>query len=332
MMPTHATELDRDALRLLQEHCDNPSGFLALNDSNQHYYAPGVDGIVFYRPAGRYWVQFGGPVAAPTDRPELLQRFLESAGRERRRVIAFQVPESDAQTYADHGFTVNQMGMSYGVELASFTLRGKKFVKLRNKISRARRVGISPAEVDLATCADAVAEIDRRWLRAKGRFTREFAFMIGQVGGAAQPLRRLFAATLAGELVGYCSYAPVYGPRPGWLHDLSRRVPDAPPGVMEAVNLFAMEQFQSEGVKWLHFGLTPFLGVAPQYAMPTASRSVDRAFRLLADKGKAVYPAQSQLDYKLKWDPSYRTPDYLAYQGGMTPALLWSAIRVLNLV
>jgi len=222
--------------------------------------------------------------------------------------------------------------MSYAVELAGFTLRGKKFVKLRNKIARAKRLGVTPAEVDPVTHAGALDGIDRHWLRGKGRFAREMAFMVGQRGGPAQRLRRLFIATVADEPIGYISYSPVHGPRPGWLHDLSRRAPDAPPGVMDLTNLFALERFRDEGASWLHFGFTPFTGLAPELRMPTASKPVDAVMRLLAEKGEAIYPAVSQLDYKLKWDPGYRTPDYLAYHGRLSPSLAWSLLRVTNLI
>jgi lysylphosphatidylglycerol synthetase-like protein (DUF2156 family) len=320
------------ALRVLRDHSDNPSGFLALNDGNDHFTTPGVDGVVFYREVGRHWVQFGGPVADPADRPLLLTRFREAARKSKARVFALQVPASDAALYAEQGFTVNQFGMSYATELAGFTLRGKKFVKLRNKISRATRLGITPVEVDHAEYADELAALDRSWLRGKGRFAKEMQFMIGELGGPAQPLRRLFTAQLDGAVIGYISYAPVHGPRPGWLHDLSRRQADAPPGVMEVVNLHALERFRDEGTPWLHFGFTPFTGLGPEHAVATANRRVDKLTAFLAAKGGAVYPSKSQLEYKLKWDPGYRTPDYLAYEGSLTPPMAWSVLRVTNLL
>jgi lysylphosphatidylglycerol synthetase-like protein (DUF2156 family) len=320
------------ALRVLRDHSDNPSGFLALNGGNDHFTTAGVDGVVFYRQVGRRWVQFGGPVADPADRPLLLTRFREAARKSGRRVVALQVPAADAALYAEQGFTVNQFGTSYAVELAGFTLRGKKFVKLRNKISRATRLGTTPVEVDPAEHADELAAIDRHWLRGKGRFVKEMQFMVGELGGPAQPLRRLFTAQLDGAVIGYISYSPVHGPRPGWLHDLSRRLPDAPPGVMEVVNLHALERFRDEGTPWLHFGFTPFTGLGPEHAMPTASRRIDKLTALLAEKGSAIYPSQSQLEYKLKWDPGYRAPDYLAYEGSLTPPMVWSVLRVTNLL
>lgn len=320
------------ALEVLRSYSDNPSGFLALNDGNLTFRGPDIDGVIFYRNVGRCWIQFGGPVAAPADRAELLEQFCAAAEKAKRQVVAVQVPESDARTYADLGMVVNQFGMSYAVELDGFGLRGKKFVKLRNKIARAGRLGVKTFEAQPEQYAADLAELDRQWLRSKGRFTREMKFMVGELGGSAQPLRRLFVATLDDKLIGYISFSPVYGSRAGWLHDLSRRVPDAPAGVMESINSYAIERFREAGVPWLHFGFTPFTGLDPQHGLSTANRRVDKLFRLLAAKGSALYPSHSQLEYKMKWNPNYLSPDYIAYTGRLSARLVYSVLKVTNLI
>ncbi|WP_158854575.1 bifunctional lysylphosphatidylglycerol flippase/synthetase MprF [Saccharothrix deserti] len=319
-------------VEMLQEHSENPSGFLALNDGNLYFRDPEIDGIICYRSVGRYWIQFGGPIAGAEDRGELFDRFRRSARRANRRVVAVQIPSGDAGLYAERGLRVNQLGMSYAVELADFSLRGKKFVKLRNKISRAGRLGVEPVEVGLDGHEAELGEIDRAWLRSKGRFTKEIEFMIGEVGGAAQSMRRLFLARLDGRPIAYISFSPVYGERPGWLHDLSRRLPDSPPGVMEAINSGAIEKFRAEGVPWLHFGFTPFTGLDPEHGLPTANPRVDRLFRLLATKGSFLYPAQSQLEYKMKWNPNHLVPDYIAFEGRVSPSMVFSLATVANLI
>ena len=234
---------------------------------------PGCDGVIAYRRAGRYLIQLGGPFAATGDRAALLGAFVADAAARRRRVVAVQLQEQDAELYAGHDFVVNQLGASYAVDLAPFTLKGGAFMRLRNKISRAPRNGVVITDCQ-ASAATEVAAIDRLWLRAKGRHVKELEFLVGELGGPAQPHRRLFLGTVGGDTVGYISYSPVCGTRPGWLHDLSRRLPQAPPGAMEAMNMAAIEAFRASGAAWLHFGFTPFAGLdpAPEPARP-AGRS-----------------------------------------------------------
>lgn len=304
--------------RVLESYSDNPSAFLALNSGNSYFTAPGLDGVVVYRGAGGHLVQFGGPFAPRDRHRELLARFREFAGRHGKRIVAIQLQRADAETYAGAGFTVNQVGASYAVDLNAFTLRGSAFVRLRNKISRARRCGVEAAEAgetEAAGWRSAMADLDRRWLRSKGRHAKPLEFLVGERGGPAQAHRRLFIGRLGGELAGYISYAPVYGSRPGWLHDLSRRHPDGPPGIMEAINSTAIDTFRAEGAAWLHFGFTPFTGLDPALEPATSSPWLRGLIRQLGTRGAAVYPARSQLAYKAKWAPHAVLPEYLAFSG-----------------
>src|SRR2546426_1066086 len=134
-------------LSALERYADNPSAFLALNDGNEYFAVAGIDGFVCYRPRGRRWLQFGGPFTGEADRKELESRFLAHAHAQGRRVIGVQLQRADAELFAELGLTVNQVGASYALELAGFTLRGKRFVRLRNKISRAVRAGLEITEV-----------------------------------------------------------------------------------------------------------------------------------------------------------------------------------------
>lgn len=323
----------------LAAHADNHSAFLTLNQGTEHFETPGVDGFVAYRRAGRVRVQFGGPVAATGDRGRLLGAFLADTRAARAQAIAVQLTPGDVDTFAGHGYRVNQLGSSYALDLARQTLAGKPFVQLRNKISRARRAGVVVGQVGLdrpmtGELAAQLAELDRQWLGAKG--THELQFMIGERSGPADRYRRLLVAQRDGELLGYISYSPVYGPRPGWLHDLTRRRPDAPPGVMELIVTETIDRLRRDagpdGPGWLHFGFTPFVGLDPAHAPAGGSPTVDRAVRLVARHGDKLYPAADQVAYKLKWQPHLIEPDYLAFHGRVRPAAIWRLLRLTRVI
>lgn len=301
--------------RAVIRYADNPSGFLALNSGNSYFAAPGGDGVVAYRRSGRCLVQFAGPFADPDHYDDLVRAFSDFARSHRRNVVAIQLQRADAEAYARHGYTVNQVGSSYELSLPDFSLRGSKFMRLRNKISRAVRAGLTIEEVDQPAWTERMAELDARWLRSKGRHAKPLQFLVGEYGGAFQAQRRLFVGSLDGRLAGYISYSPVTGPRQGWLHDLSRRLPDGPPGIMEAINSAAIDVFRAERAQWLHFGFTPFTGLDPSQEMPTASRTFGWLVRQLRDRGAAVYPAATQLAYKQKWGCQVVNPEYIAFSG-----------------
>jgi lysylphosphatidylglycerol synthetase-like protein (DUF2156 family) len=325
------------AAATLTSHAQNPSAFLALNRDTRHFTLPGVDGLIAYREAGRrHLVQLGGVFADPADQERLLAAFLTYAASARRRVIAVQLLREDAERYADAGFTVNQLGADYARALATFSLAGKKHMQLRNKVSRARRAGVTVVEVaDPAACPPELeaqlATIDASWLRAKGRHVKELDFMVGERGGPAGSMRRLFVAVNeSGDALGYISFSPAYGERSGWLHDLSRRLPDAPPGVLELTVVTAVETLRSEGAKYLHFGFTPFTMLSDEHELPGHSRMAKRLVRLLAERGSAVYPAADQLTYKEKWGPDTVEPEYVAFSGGVSLRAVWAVLRLTN--
>nr|WP_078959800.1 DUF2156 domain-containing protein [Streptomyces sp. NRRL B-24085] len=309
---------------------DNPSAFLALNRGNDVFTVPGTDGVIIYRRTGRFLVQFGGPFCAVDEYENLLERFVAHAREQDLTLVAVQLQRPDATVYAEHGFTVNQIGASWAVRIPEFTLRGTRFMQLRNKISRAHRNGLVVAEVDAERWYQALADIDQAWLSGKGEEARPLEFLVGECGGPAQEHRRLFLGTIEGRPVSYISYSPVFGSRAGWMHDLSRRVPGGSPGLMEAINATAIETFRSEGTEWLHFGFTPFTGLAPENEMPGHSRAFQWLMHFLWEHGAALYPAQTQLSYKEKWAPDTVLPEYVAFHGAASLSSFAHIFRACN--
>jgi lysylphosphatidylglycerol synthetase-like protein (DUF2156 family) len=174
-----------------------------------------------------------------------------------------------------------------------------------------------------------MTELDAAWLGTKGG-AKQIEYLVGQYGGPYQHLRRLFIGRHGERLTGYISYSPVYGSRPGWMHDLSRRQPDSPPGVMEAINKAAIEQFRAEGVQWLHFGFTPYstLSVARQF--PGYSSAFHWLMGEIWANHPDIYPAQTQYAYKQKWGQDVILTEYIAFQHGASIPALVHVFRACN--
>jgi lysylphosphatidylglycerol synthetase-like protein (DUF2156 family) len=328
-------ERDDAALDCLRRHCRHTSGFLTLNEGTRRYADPELDGFIAYRLAGRrHALQLCGPVAAPSERQPLLRSFLGWAAAERRRVTAVQLSREDAELYADHGFRVNQLGASYSIDLARFTLRGRRFMRLRNMLTRARRGGVHVREWEWEEQQRAagrwgLGEIDRAWLRGKGALTKELAFMIGERGGPGARERRLFVAFAGARPIAYVTYSPCFGERPGWLYDLTRRRPDTPPGTIDLLFLTALERFMEEGCGWLHLGFTPMTQLEARNELPACSSAATAwVLRLVARHGELIYPAHSQEHFKLKWAPHVIEPEYIGFAPRVSAGALWQLLRV----
>jgi hypothetical protein len=197
---TAAADSETDlAVGDVQRYADagNPSAYLAFSKGNRYFRTPGAPGVIIYRAAGRYLVQFAGPFA-PLDAQAVLQRaFAEHAAEQGLEHVAVQVQHADTPAFLELGYSVNQMGSSYAVSLAEFTLAGTRFMQLRNKISRALRAGIEIHEAEYAPWADRIRSLDEAWLRSKGEGVGALEFLVGQTGGRETLLRRRDEATRA---------------------------------------------------------------------------------------------------------------------------------------
>ncbi|GAA2907950.1 DUF2156 domain-containing protein [Streptomyces thioluteus] len=309
----------------LRAYADHPSGFLAMNSGTAHFHGVHVPGLIAYIQRGRHIVQFGGPFAPIRNKATLITEFRSHLTG---RLTIAQLRAVDVPLYAELGYVVNQIGSSYSIDLSHFTTRGPALAKVRQNTSRARRDGVTVDELaDSAAYDEELTTIDTAWLRAKGRYVKKLDFLIGERGGPGAPLRRTFAARRQGQIIGYVTYSPAYGTRPGWLYDLTRRVPNCPVGTIELINLTALTRFRSEGAAWLHLGLTPFAGLAPEHDPTCASRALARVVRLLAEHGRMIYPARSQEAFKLKWSPHVIEPEYAAFEGGVSLGAVWNLLR-----
>jgi lysylphosphatidylglycerol synthetase-like protein (DUF2156 family) len=327
------------ALEVLRRHGHHSSAALALNRDTRHFSVPGLDGLIAYRTAGRrHAVQIGSVYAARDDQPRLLDAFLRWAHDQGRRLCAVQLTRADLALYAAAGYRLSQLGASYSIELDRFRLTGRKFEKVRNKLARSRRAGISVTEVGtdppyderLAATLDA---LDARWLAGKGRHVKQIEFLVGERDRPGEPLRRLFVAYSGGEPVAYASYSPAFGRESGWLYDIARRDPAGPPGAIDLIFVEALRRFRQEGATWLHLGLTPFRELSDGHRPPGgAHRGTERLVSLIAAHGEWIYPARSQAEFKGKWQPSRIEPEYVGFHPSVSLAAVWRLLRLTRAV
>jgi lysylphosphatidylglycerol synthetase-like protein (DUF2156 family) len=330
-------QLTRSSAEMLEKYAEHPSAYLALNEGTEQFTAPGIDGLIAYTLAGRkFTIQVGGVYAPASDKLPLMEAFMAWNAQAGRRVIAVQLQRDDALLFERLPFSVNQLGSSYSLTLPGYSLKGARFVKLRNKISRATREGVRIVELGhelpySAAFEQQVDTIDQQWLRSKGKHVRQLKVLVGDRGALHHPVRhrRVFAALRDDAVVGYISYRRTFGQHAGWMHDLSRRIPDQTPGVLELCNSFALSRFRDEGASHLHFGFTPFVGLSPEHEIPSVySRATGWVLRMLGEYGQAVYPAKTQVEYKLKWCPSSIVPEFIAFQHGFSLSGLLSLLKV----
>ncbi|WP_415421857.1 phosphatidylglycerol lysyltransferase domain-containing protein [Serratia marcescens] len=304
-------------LMLTERFGDHPSLFLAMNRKISTFCADGIIGYVPYQDDGRCLFILTGVVSREDERGVLLQHFIRFAQENHRDVCAVQLQKNQAELFSTCGFQVNQMGCSYTLDLMAHTIVGTEFMSLRNKISRAKKAGVTVHElgVDLPLGPEQrrmLEEITTVWLAEKGN-KKLLSFMVGELNASTLDKERIFVAIKDAHIIGFISYAPSFGEYQGWMHDLTRRLVNIPPGTMELINRHAIERFKSEGVRYLSFGFTPFYGVTEsEDAFEPKSKLLSRIIKWLEKYGQRIYPARSQIAYKQKWQPMTVSPEYFA--------------------
>jgi phosphatidylglycerol lysyltransferase len=317
----------------LNQYANHPSSFLAANKATEHFTLPGIEGFIPYRDEGKCLFQICGVVAAEQDREKLLRAFVEKAKQDDKALCCVQIRNDQIPLYEQCGFSVNQMGLSYTLDLRAFKTSGTPFVSMRNKIKRAQKAGVVVHELgkDIPWSEQLQAELDtitQSWLSTKGNKPL-LEFMVGELQPETQSYRRMFGAFLDNRLIGFVSYVPSHGSFSGWMHDISRREKEVPPGVMELINITAIDRFKTEDVAFLNFGLTPFCGIRPELdAAPSKSRFLSRLLELLEKYGQVVYPAVSQVAYKKKWQPLQETPEYVGFYSGFKLGHLYRLMKI----
>ncbi len=293
---------------------DHPSGFLAVSPRNERFSLDGCPGFVSYREQGRHLVSFGGAHAPPESAAKLLDGFVKFAKARRRRVLIVQARETQVPLLRGLGFRVNQFGTTYSLRLDGYSFSGAAKMKQRNKLRRAQRAGLKVMEIGrelprTPASFDLLHQISDAWLAKKHK--KELDFMIGEIGTPQDVRRRVFLVQdRVGKPLGFITYVPAWCDKPGMLHDLTRRIPTAPPGAMELCNAFAMERFRGEGIQHLHFGFTPF--IVDEREPEGGNRLFAWITRKLRRYGSAIYPADSQAQYKLKWGIDHTECEYVA--------------------
>lgn len=322
-----------NTIDILNRYANHPSAFLAMNIETQHHTVPGVQGFIPYRDDGKCLFQICGVFSDCEHEEQLLISFLQMAKSKDRKVCCVQVRAEQVELYQRCGFCVNQMGLSYCLELVKFTTAGTPFVSMRNKIKRAQKAGVIVHELGRDIPLDReiynqMENITNEWLTSKGN-KKLLQFMIGEMSQETMEHRRIFAAFLNQKMIGFVCYVPSYGDFSGWMHDLSRRTNNVPPGVMELINITAINRFKEESVPFLNFGLTPFCGINETLDhFPSRNRFVTWLFMKLEMYGQSVYPAISQVAYKRKWQPITETPEYVAFYKGFRLSHLFRLLKI----
>lgn len=329
------------ATDLLYRYGSQAHSFFAFAPENLRHLALGGEGVVPYRLIGNVAVVLGDPLCAPHSCKRVMQDFLDLCRREDWLVAIFQARPAYLPLYRSLGLRAFKIGEEAILNPQTFTLAGSAMANVRTSCRRAERDGISISWYEglpPASILNQLRAVSSSWLERKaGKGATEMGFSLGRLDEMAEAAARADAiaerqaaqrgvpaaltprfvtgvATQSdGRVCAFVTFTPIYGVQTtppldsgnkgqGWALDLMRKLPDAPPGVIELILVRAIERFQKCGAEVVSLGA---VALADMNQEMTGSQRQIASF--MAEHLRMLETHRSLLRFKQKFHPQWES-------------------------
>ena len=309
--PKVAGESDPEFLRvrsiLAGAEAAEPGSNLALLGDKRFLFSDSGRSFLMFGVRGRSWIAMGAPVGRRDERAELFWRFRELADAHAARPGFYALGPDDLPELVDLGFSIQKIGESAAVPLASFSLEGRRRGNLRRSWRKTGEEGasfevIGPPEVGLAM-AD-LKRLSNAWLAHHSG--DEKTFSLGHFDPAYVAEFPVAVARVDGRIVAFATLWTT-AQRSAFSIDLMRYADDAPKDIMDFLFVELIDWGRRQGYQAFEFGMAPLAGLEDRPLAPIMSR----VGRLLFERGEDIYNFQGVRRYKDKYDPLW-APRYIA--------------------
>ena len=253
---------------LVSRTTDDPLAPFALHSAKSYYFNDGQTAAIAYRTRAGVAVVAGDPIGAAQDFPALIADFSAFARDQGWRIAVLGAGERCVplwQTCA--GGRAVPIGRDVVIDVAEFTLEGRRFRNLRQAVSRTHNVGIRTeieweAALSELTRVELIAIVDES--RA-GRQNRGFSMILDHLLDGRHPgMLVVIARDSYGRAVGFQRYGTSAAGRELSI-DVPWRAVDAPNGVDERMTIDVIDYAKGTGAHRvsLAFGAFPELFAEP---------------------------------------------------------------------
>ncbi|MEP6909696.1 MAG: phosphatidylglycerol lysyltransferase domain-containing protein [Actinomycetota bacterium] len=326
------------ARTLVENHGSDTLAYFSLRRDKSYFFSPSRRSFLAYGVFGGIALVSGDPVGDTGEFQALLQSFRAEARGRGWRVAILNASRELLPLYRGVGFRALKVGDEAVVRTADFSLDGRSIRKVRQSVSRLRRVGYTASvlgEADLtAALRTELQEVSEEW---RGSWPeRGFSMAMDELFGDSGTLF-VIARDADGRVGGFLHLVPSPASG-GYSLSAMRRLRETPNGLMEFLVVEALDWTRINGASEVSLNFCVFADLLRAGDHSLSGRlarhglqSLDRVFqleRLLSFTGK-FFP---------EWRPRFlcveRLSDfplvglaYLRAESLLTPPGPWTRLR-----
>ncbi len=293
---------------------DDPEANLALTGDKSFFFSENEDAFIMFAGQGKSWVAYGDPVGNPAAIRDLAWAFFDAAYHANARPVFYEVSDRNLSLWVELGLTLHKLGEEAVVELADFSLAGKKFRKMRAAHNQATRNGLT-FEILAPPYAPALMaglrQVSDAWLGTRN--AREKGFSVGRFDPAYIGRFPLGIVRHEGAIVGFATVLRT-GDGQRLSVDLMRYDPQAGSGMMEYLFVELLQHYKAAGAREFSLGMAPLAGLEARHG----SRLWTRFGAILFRHGGPFYNFEGLRAFKQKFGPQWQ-PRFLAVPGALPP-------------
>ncbi|MEN6602632.1 MAG: phosphatidylglycerol lysyltransferase domain-containing protein [Bryobacteraceae bacterium] len=294
------------AATIVQRYGRSAMDFFKTWPDKSFFFSPDQQCFVAYRVGANFAVVLGDPVGEDGQIESTVRSFRYFCIEHDWGLGFHQVLPDFLPIYLKLGFKKMKIGDDAIVDLASFTLQGKKAQDARGKLKLFDKMGVQvqyyPAPIPDPVMLQ-LKEVSDEWLQLPGRRERQFSlgkFGVDYVGST--PV--LTAEDPHGRVLGFLNIVPSYCKGEAVI-DLMRRRSDAPNGIMDLLFVKAILRSKEQGYERFSLGMAPMSGFQEKEEASAQERAVHAFFQqlnfLFSYKGLRFFKAK----FATHWEPRY---------------------------
>lgn len=328
--PMAPGDADFDRLNRIVEASDRPrpDNVLAFVGDKYLFYGPDGQAAIAYAETGGVRIAMGPPIGPKAAWRDALDAFRKDAEENALRPAIYSAPPDLLPDLIDLGFRVEKIGENAILDLASFSLSGRRREAIRRAWRKlAERSGASfqlaePPHSDALLAR--LTKVSDAWLIANG--TREKSFSLGVFEGKFLNRCPIGIVEIGGRTAAFGSLLTTHDK--SWAGiDLMRFDPAV--AVTNTMDFLLVELIlwaKAEGFQRFDLAMAPLSGLVQDEMAPLYARIGQFIF----ERGEQFYNFQGIRRFKEKFDPVWE-PRYIAAPGYWSlPIVLAHVARLTN--